>query len=119
MGDVNRFGTSRAVNRSLLKMFMIFWLCAAFHLSVIMYREIVQESPSFRFMGLAPPAIPVVMVMYGKRGMAVLTFLLTALVASMWVVAVRRPSVSYLRLLARATIVLYWLFLWFNMAMSM
>jgi hypothetical protein len=119
MSESTRFGSSRLVNRSLLKMFIIFWLCAAFHLSVIMHREIVQESPSFRLMGLAPPAIPIVMVMYGKHGAAALTILLTMLVATLWVVAVRRPNLDYFRLLTRGAIILYWLVLWFGVAMSM
>jgi hypothetical protein len=113
-----QFNTPRAVHRSLLKLYLIFWACVVLHLHGVMHREVWPHGPVPRLMCAVPPISPIVWVTWGRGQEAALSILFTLIAAALWVVAVRHPPEPFLRVMARVAIVLYWLVLWFPMALG-
>ncbi len=118
MSEHARFGTARQVHRSLLRLFIIGWACVALQLHGCLHHEVWPHGPLPRLMAAVPPIVPVVFIVWGKVGPASIAVLGTLITVGLWLVAVRKPAQAFYRIAARFAIILYWLLLWFPMALS-
>jgi hypothetical protein len=118
MPNQERQWSARTVHRSLLKLYLVFWLCVVLHLHGVMHREVWPWGPMARIMAAVPPILPVVFIAWGKVGAAFYTSLVTLVAGVLWFLAVRKPQDGSWRVFARLAIVIYWLVLWFPLALG-
>jgi hypothetical protein len=118
MPSQERQWSAHSVHRSLLKLYLIFWLCVVLHLHGVMHREVWPWGPMARLIAAVPPITPIMAMIRGQSGPATITMLATAVVAGVWLLAVRKPTQAPLRVAARGAIVVYWLVLWFPIALG-
>ena len=110
--------SAKAVHRGLLTQFIFLWFCVTVHLHVVMHDELWPHGPVARIMAAVPPIAPFVLIVGGKVAPAAITGAATLVTAALWVVAVRHPQVTIIRVPARFAVLAYWLLLWFPMALS-
>jgi hypothetical protein len=118
MAGAERQWSAEAVHRSLLKLYVVFWLGVVLHLHGVMHGEVWPEGPMVRVAAAVPPIIPIVFVAWGKAGAAFCTILVTLGAGALWFLAVRKPREDSWRVLARVAIVIYWVVLWFPLALG-
>jgi hypothetical protein len=108
--------TSTRVHVSLGKLFVVLWLGVS--VLLLLSPEVRPREFGQYLMVLAPPAVPLVQLAWGRLGVAAMLAALTAGVVGSWVLASRHPSSMLWRITARVVITAYWLLLWFGLALS-
>jgi hypothetical protein len=113
-----RDAEAQIIHLRLGALFGVLWLLTAFHLLVIMRREVWEWGWDFVISCAAPPLYPVVALALGNfEGATFFGALLAPVVVTWWYVA-RRPSSRARLALAAAVIVIYWIFLDFGLAFA-
>jgi hypothetical protein len=109
---------AQQVNRSLRRLFFVLWFLVAFHGVILRRHELWPHGALVIGVGVVPPVLPIVVTLWGKAGVAVVSWVVTALAACGWVAAARHPNDGFVLLLARAALCVYWLTLSFLIALG-
>ena len=94
------------------------WLLTAFHLLVMMHREVFEWDALFILNCAAPPLTPAVALVNGKPLAAVLNLGIQAVVLLTWWFAARRPEARWRFRIALAAVVAYWVLYDFGLALA-
>jgi hypothetical protein len=86
------------------------WLLSAFHLLVVMHREVFEWDSFFILTCAAPPILPFCWLVSGSLKIAALGLLAIAVVVVPWWFAARRPEARGRCRLAAFAIVAWWLY---------
>lgn len=108
MNAIAASSTASSVNRKLLRLFLIWWLVVAVVLLVVDRRAWGQGAASVA-MHAAPPLAPAIMSLSQPGSFNATGWLVTALVAVSWAIAVLQPHESWARFVAQAVLNVYWL----------
>jgi len=100
------------VHRSLALRYLFWWVVVTWYALMVAGHSAFSHPRQPLLVACFPPAVPFMLVGWGKLGPAMLIFVFMALVPVVWFVAVRRPAAKALRVLASSVIFVYWALVW-------